>query len=129
MVDEAKQDLSRYRINSALELINIARLNIDIDAKTAVNRSYYAVLNSMRAVLALEGYDSKKHSGIISEFRRQYIKTGIFDEKLSVIIKSLFDIRNDCDYEDFFIVSKEDAQTQLKNAEEFVHAVYKYLKI
>ena len=26
----------------------------------------------MRAVLALDGYDSQKHSGIISEFRRLY---------------------------------------------------------
>jgi uncharacterized protein (UPF0332 family) len=34
----------------------------------------------MRAVQALDGFDSKKHSGVISAFRKDYIKTGIFPE-------------------------------------------------
>ena len=47
------------------------------------NRSYYAVFAAMRAVLALQGFDSKKHSGIIAEFRREYIKSGLLPKELS----------------------------------------------
>ena len=128
MVDKMKSDLSKYRIESALELLNTAKANIHIDTKTSINRSYYAIFNSMRALLALDGYDSKKHSGVIAQFRKLYIKTEILPKSLSVTINDLFDIRNDCDYEDFFVVPKEDAQTQLENAEEFVLAVQNYLK-
>ena len=49
----------------------------DDDCKGAANRSYYAIFHAMRAVLALDGIDMKRHSGVMSEFRRLYIKTGI----------------------------------------------------
>jgi len=127
MLDKEKQDLSKYRVSTALDLLEVSKANIDIDTKSSVNRSYYAIYTAMRAVLALDGFDAKKHSGIISEFRKLYIKTGIFDVRFSVIIHDLFTIRNECDYEDFYIVSKEDAKTQLTNAEEFVNAINNYL--
>lgn len=95
--------------------------------KSSANRSYYAVFHAMRAVLALNMIDMKHHSGIISEFRKLYIKTGIFDIKLSQIISVLFDIRNDSDYDDFFIVSKEEVVEQIENAEYFLSEIRKYL--
>lgn len=45
---------------------------------TAANRSYYAIFHAARVVLALDGQDYKKHSGVISNFQKNYIKTGIF---------------------------------------------------
>jgi uncharacterized protein (UPF0332 family) len=97
--------------------------------KDAANRSYYCIFHSMRAVLALDGIDSKKHSGIISEFRKRYVKTGKFSANFSDTIKDAFDVRTDSDYQDFYTVSKEDVQHQVNNAEEFLHAVQKYLDI
>ncbi len=47
----------------------------------------------MRAVLALDGLDFKRHSGVVSEFRKSYIKTGVFASDLSYIIDSLKDVR------------------------------------
>lgn len=58
----------------------------------------------MRAVLAFDEIDMKHHSGIISEFRRRYIKTGIFETRMSEIISVLFDVRTDSDYDDFFVI-------------------------
>ena len=52
----------------------------------------------MRAVLALDGVDMKHHSGIISEFRKRYIKTGVFDASLSGLISELSDVREGSDY-------------------------------
>ena len=37
----------------------------------------------MRSVLALDGIDRKHHSGVISEFMRLSIKSGIFDKSRS----------------------------------------------
>ena len=65
----------------------------------------------MRAVLALDKLDSKKHSGIIAAFRQKYIKTGIFPEKYSDIIRDAYNMRNSSDYEDFFVVTKDDVLT------------------
>jgi len=82
----------------------------------------------MRAVLVLDGFDSKKHSGIISRFRETYIKTNAFNKELSLIIKDLFDIRNEADYEDFFLISKEETEKQLEDARKFCNEIESYLK-
>lgn len=45
----------------------------------------------MRSRMALDSVDFSKHAGIISYFRRQYIKTGVFDVELSDIIGEAFE--------------------------------------
>ena len=82
----------------------------------------------MRAVLAFDEIDMKRHSGVISEFRRRYIKTEIFETRMSEIISVLFDVRTDSDYDDFFVISKADTAVQIENAEYFVSSVRAYLK-
>lgn len=96
--------------------------------ESAANRSYYAVFHAMRAVLAFDEIDMKRHSGVISEFRRRYIKTEIFETRMSEIISVLFDVRTDSDYDDFFVISKADTAVQIENAEYFVSSVRAYLK-
>lgn len=93
----------------------------------AANRSYYAIFHAARAVLALDGQDYKKHSGVISSFQREYIKTGTFEKNMSNIIKSAFDLRNESDYDDFYVASKEDIAKQVEEAEFFVNEIAKYL--
>ena len=128
MLAEDNKALSGLRMEHSEECIKAAKnLLLSENYKSAVNRSYYAVFHAMRAVLALDGFDSKRHSGIIAEFRRRYIKAGIFDSSLSKTISILFDLRTDSDYDDFFIISKSDAARQTSKAEEFVSAIKEYL--
>lgn len=93
----------------------------------AANRSYYAVFYAMRAVLALDGIDHKHHTAVIAEFRRLYIKTGIFEKEMSDTIRDLFDLRSDSDYDDFFAASKEDVAEQVENASHFVRRISEFL--
>ena len=81
----------------------------------------------MRAVLALDGFDSKKHSGVIAEFRRKYLKTEILPRELSPIIRDLVDVRQGSDYDDFYLISRDEVAQQLVKAEEFVSIVEQYL--
>ncbi|MBE6813570.1 MAG: HEPN domain-containing protein [Ruminococcaceae bacterium] len=78
--------------------------------------------------VGLDGFDSKKHFGVISEFQKLYIKTGVFDKEMSVVIRRLFLARNNSDYDDFFIISKEDAVRQFEDAKMFVLNIRKYLE-
>lgn len=128
MREEDKCALSAVRLEHARECLasagNLMSVN---DYKGAANRSYYAVFHAMRAVLALDGIDMKKHSGVMSEFRRLYIKTGILPEEMSVIISEAFDVRTDCDYDDFYEISRGEAVEQITRAETFVDVISKYL--
>ena len=80
------------------------------------------------AVRSFDEIDMKRHSGVISEFRRRYIKTEIFETRMSEIISVLFDVRTDSDYDDFVVISKADTAVQIENAEYFVSSVRAYLK-
>ena len=128
MLDEGRKALAKLRIENANERLSYIPAILDIgDYKTAANRSYYAIFYAMRAVLALDGIDSKKHSGIIAEFRKQYIKTGIFESKMSDIISDLFEVRSNSDYDDFYTISKSKVAEQYEKAKYFVENVNEYL--
>lgn len=128
MLNENRINLSKYRLEKAQEFLKSAVNNLKSeDYMTANNRAYYCVFHSMRAVIALDGVDFKKHSGVIAYFREHYIKTGIFDKMYSDIISSTSLIRSKSDYDDFYIAQKDETIEQVKNAEEIYNAVEEYL--
>ena len=126
--DELKA-LARYRFEQSKECINSAKVLRDCgDYKGAANRSYYAFFHAMRSVFALYNKDFSKHSGLSANFRKDFIKSGIFDVKYSDMIKSSFYVRNNSDYDDFYVVSKSDVDEQIKNAEQFTSAIMMFLE-
>lgn len=72
--------------------------------------------------------DFSKHAGVIAYFQKEYIKTEIFDKKYSKYLQQAFQIRNSCDYDDFYIVSKQDAEEQYERAAEIITVVERYMK-
>ena len=69
----------------------------------------------------------RHHSGIISEFRRLYIKTGVFSAELSKIVDRAFRIRTEADYDDFYIVDIGSVKKQIDDAEMFITEIEAYL--
>lgn len=121
--------LSKYRFESSLEALDDARLMYANGRyKNALNRAYYAILHSIRAVNALDGFDSSKHSGVIAHFNKNYVKEGIFPKDLSKIIRLASENREKADYLDFFVASKEEAFKQIERAEQFLEFIEPYLK-
>lgn len=128
MLNDKRCALAIYRMERAKELIDDAKqLYKSGSYKSSNNKAYYAIFHAMRAVLALEEVDFKKHSGVIQYFQREYIKTGIFEKAYSDIIISASEIRNASDYDDFFLASKEETKEQIDNAELFCKAIEEYL--
>lgn len=121
-------ELSSYRLNMSEEKLRSAKILLDAGQyKDSIGRSYYAIFSALRAVLAKDKVDFSKHAGVISYFQKEYLKTELFDKKYSKYISSAFQIRNNCDYDDFFIVSKEEAIEQYEHAYELYEAVKKFL--
>lgn len=113
--------MAKERLHSSKILLE------DGSYKDSIGRSYYAMFTAVRALLAIEGQDFSKHAGVIAYFQKEYIKTGKFDKKYSKYISQAFQIRNNTDYADFFIVSLQDAEEQYDRAVEFVNAIEEFL--
>ena len=109
MPDITRINLSRYRLQKAKEMLVSAKRDMDAeDYASANNRAYYAVFHTMRAVLALDGEDYKKHSAVIARFTLNYLKPEILPREYSKLISNASLIRNRNDYEDFYICSVAD---------------------
>lgn len=122
-----REALVRYRFEMAEERLHSAKLLLDAgNLKDSIGRSYYAMFTAARAVLALDGVDFSKHAGVIAYFQKHFIKTGIFEVKYSKYLSQAFQIRNNTDYADFFIVTKADAAEQYERAVEFVERLRTY---
>lgn len=121
--------LSQYRFSRAKEVLRDAETLLNQDSfASSVNRSYYAIFHALRAVTALDGFDSSKHSGVIAYINREYVKTGIFEKRLSKILDTAFRLREKADYDDFFVISIDAAKEQLLKAEEVICMVQPFLK-
>lgn len=121
--------LSRYRFSKAEEDIVAAEVLLDQSIyKSSINRSYYAIFHAMRAITALDEFDSSKHSGVIAFFNQNYVKTEIFDKNASKIIKGASLLREKSDYVDFYIASKQEAVDQLNSAKGFLIMIKTYLE-
>ena len=122
-------DLSKYRFQTAIEELESAELLSDSQKyKASVTRSYYSVFHALRAVTALDSFDSSKHSGIIAYFNKNYVKTNVFDKELSKLIDTTFRLREKADYQDFFVVSKGQAQEQILKAKRVIEIIKPYLE-
>lgn len=124
-----QKDYAKYRIERAKEDLEAAHLLFNAgNYRIANNRAYYTIFHAMRAVLVFDNFDSSKHSGVIAEFRRRYIKEGIFPVELSKMIGFAFTIRNASDYDDMFLASKSDTEEQIANAEYVYRLLSEYIK-
>ena len=123
-----RKELMKYRLEMAEERLHSSKVLLEAGSyKDSIGRSYYAMFTAVRALLAMEGQDFSKHAGVIAYFQKEFVKTGKVDRKYSKYISQAFQIRNNTDYADFFIVSAQDAKEQYEKAKEFLEVIVKYL--
>ena len=122
-----KEDLMLYRIRTAKENLRSARILLDAqEYKGANNRAYYAIFQAINAVHAIDGTAYKRHKDAIANFNKNYIKTEVFPREIGRKISEAEEIRHASDYDDFYIASKEEAESQLSVADDFIQLIEVY---
>ena len=75
---------AKYRLQRAKEDLVDAEMSYKNSRYlNANNRAYYAIFHAIRAVLALERVDFKKHKDVLAYFNQYYIKTEKFPKIMS----------------------------------------------
>lgn len=122
-----KFDLMRYRLETAKSDLKSAKILIEAEEyRAANNRAYYAIFHAISAIHALDGKAYKRHKDALGNFNREYVKTEIFPREIGRKISRAEEIRHASDYDDFYIVTKENSQEQIETAEEFIKMVEEY---
>ena len=127
-MDNRQIDLSKYRIQESKDSLIVAEncLN-DGFYKDAINRSYYSAFYAIKAILALDTVDFKRHKDVVAYFNKEYVATGIFQREIGRRLGILKQLREKSDYDDFYIASKDEAFEQIETAEMIINAVEVYL--
>lgn len=129
MNQKVSKELSIHRVNRAKEDLEAANALYNLKLyKSANNRAYYSIFHSIRAVLALEPIDFKKHKDVQAYFNKNYINREIFPKTMGRRIANARKIREDSDYDDEFLAEKGETYKQIETAEELIELVEKYIK-
>lgn len=116
-------------VNKAEKYIKTAELVIEHnDYDTAVSRTYYAMFYMVNAVLFTKKVRIKTHSGTLSKFSEEFIKTNIFSTEIGKSFTKAFEKRLQGDYDYTDVLEKEEVVEFLKNAKSFVQTLKEYLK-
>ncbi|MCI8961557.1 MAG: HEPN domain-containing protein [Clostridia bacterium] len=128
MSPKVSKELSKHRLEQAKEDLEASKILYDEKFyKSANNRAYYSIFHSIKAVLALEPIDFKRHKDVTAYFNKNYVHTEIFPKKIGHKIAKAINVREDSDYDDEFIVKSEETEEQIKTAKELLKLVEEYI--
>jgi uncharacterized protein (UPF0332 family) len=94
----------------------------------AVTRAYYAMFYATSALLASQGIHRSRHTGVISSFSEQFVKTGLIEADYAKMLSHAFDSRLDSDYDLAFVAEQALAQDLWRDAQTFVERAEQYLR-
>jgi len=127
-----QEALFMYRLKQAEETLSEAEKMVTehFGARTIVNRAYYAMFYSLLALFIKTGINTStsKHSGVISLFDKEFVRTGKIDKYYSSILHSSFDSRLEGDYKEFVELTLDDATEAVKHARVFLDEITRIIE-
>lgn len=123
MDKETYASLALARMERACELCEEAESLLNEGKyKSANNRAFYSIEKSIKALLAVKAIDADTHNGCLRQFNVHYIKEGVggFGPGDYKKIADAQRIRNNSDYDDFYIADKEECEKQVSAARDFL---------
>ncbi len=129
MNDKVSMELVMHRLEQSKTELNDAKLLYKNNSYlSANNRAYYSIFHAIRAVLALEPIDFKKHKDVMAYFNKNYVNTELFPKTIGKRIVQANRIREDSDYDDEYVANSNATEDQIKTAEELIELVERYIK-
>lgn len=122
MDKETYDSLAVARIERARELCEEAESLLNEGKyKSANNRAFYSIEKSIKALLAVKSIDADTHNGCLRQFNVHYIKDSVggFEPGDYKRIADAQRIRNNSDYDDFYIADKDECEKQVATARAF----------
>ena len=122
-------DLCISRMRNAVDTLDTAKLCMEHQRyKDTINRCYYAAFYAIKAVLALEEIDFRRHKDAVAYFNQNYVATNIFQREIGKQLGRMKRKREASDYDDFYVASYTEALEQYEAAEMIVKNIKGFLK-
>lgn len=106
---ESRKAIVDYRMERAYQALEEARSTVKNGfLNLAANRLYYALYYAASALLISKGIPTKTHAGIMTQFHLHLVKTNTVSIDDGKLFRTMYNLRQESDYEDFIEVHIED---------------------
>jgi uncharacterized protein (UPF0332 family) len=127
---ENRKAIVDYRIEKAFIALEDADFLTEAGKyNIAANRLYYALYYAASALLISKGIPTKTHSGLLTQISLNLVKTGILSNEDGKLLKVMFELRHEGDYEDFIEVTREDIEEYTPCVRELVDKLKNLIEI
>lgn len=118
-------------LRGAFDMLAEAENAQKVGAKRLVlSGAYYAILHAAKAALWSRGQNAKTHRGLATQFRNEFIVTGLVEQEFADILKSGRDERERADYDMInFEATAEGADQVLQEARRFVAKMNEFVDV
>ncbi|MBQ4421314.1 MAG: HEPN domain-containing protein [Bacteroidales bacterium] len=114
LTNDERRAIVTYRIEKAdVAVEDVEQLSLLQRWSIAANRLYYAVYYAATALLIDRGYVSHTHSGMITQVNLHFVRQGILSREDGRLIRKLFELRQEADYDDFIDADEADINEYL----------------
>ncbi|MEJ5284992.1 MAG: HEPN domain-containing protein [Brevinematales bacterium] len=99
----------------------------NFSSRSIINRAYYGMFYAILALFIKKGIhiQTSKHTGVITIFDKEFVKSGKIDKKYSKILHNIFDERQEADYRELVDIPFEKAIEYVNMAKDFFNEIKK----
>jgi len=127
-IDKDKMQIIQYRLDQAVETIDVVQLLIDNDKlPVAVNRIYYGVFYSLLALSLKHDSQTSKHLQLIGWFNREFIKKEKIEVIYGNILRKAYENRTSGDYDSFCEFEMEEVIFLFSKMKLFIERIKAYI--
>jgi len=129
ITEKDRESLIEYRLNQALETIDLAKFLVDSDKLIiAVNRIYYGMYYALTALALKNKFETSKHGQLIGWFNKEFISSKIVDAKFGKILRNAYQNRTKGDYDAYVSFSKDEVEYMLSEMVDFIEEIKRLLE-
>ena len=115
-------------IKTARKWLSETEKNLKGEAfNSSVMSSYLAIFHSARAILFFDGFREKSHYCVARYLERKYVKEKLLENKWIELFDHYRELRHDDQYSISFFATKEESESALEKAKEFVERMNELL--
>lgn len=109
------------RSEEKLKSANILRDN-DMLADS-ISEAYYSMYHAAKSLLSLKNVYPRTHAGLVAQFGLEFVTNGLIEEFYAKSLAKAEAEREKADYDIFFVPSKEESDSIIGEAEEFLDRI------
>jgi len=129
LTDDDRNELIRYRLEQAIESIDVVNLLIENKKfNVAVNRIYYGIFYSLPALGLKYRYETSKHFQLIGWFNKEFVRTKKINVEYGRILRKAYESRRSGDNDAFAEFTKEDVESLFSEMKKFIRFIEDLLK-